>query len=371
MAPRRLLLCALALVVALFGVAPAGGDDLDENQQKQQQNKAAQDEARKTDEELAAAVDNANRKVSAQQAVLDAAQQRVADANQKIAATEKRIEETRGLIAERNHEVETRAVYAYKNPDGRGLDAVLGAEDVNQAVNRAEMLQKLFAADRAILDRLKVLRADLEDLKRQLDRAKADAERAKADADVELSRLTTARDAATAAKAAVDRRIADLEAEAKALAEEEVRIKDTIRQAELARVAEMSGINLGGNLSAAGFINPTAGVITSGFGLRWGRLHAGVDIANDTGTPIVAAARGVVIAAEWYGGYGNAVLIDHGGGLVTLYGHMSAFKVSGGETVNQGQLIGLMGSTGNSTGPHCHFEVRVGGEPINPVPFLP
>ncbi|HWI02850.1 MAG TPA: M23 family metallopeptidase [Acidimicrobiales bacterium] len=116
---------------------------------------------------------------------------------------------------------------------------------------------------------------------------------------------------------------------------------------------------------------PTNGSVTSGFGYRWGSLHAGIDIANGTGTPIRAAKAGTVILAGWNGGYGNCIVIDHGGGFSTLYGHMTRLRASEGQRVSQGDLIGDMGSTGNSTGSHLHFETRLNGTPQDPSRYLP
>jgi murein DD-endopeptidase MepM/ murein hydrolase activator NlpD len=122
--------------------------------------------------------------------------------------------------------------------------------------------------------------------------------------------------------------------------------------------------------SSSGLIWPASGPVTSGYGWRWGRMHEGIDIAVPTGTPVVAAASGQVIVAGWMGGYGNLVVIDHGGGLATAYGHNSSFAVGSGSTVSQGQTIAYAGSTGNSTGPHVHFEVRVNGSPVDPLGYL-
>jgi murein DD-endopeptidase MepM/ murein hydrolase activator NlpD len=122
--------------------------------------------------------------------------------------------------------------------------------------------------------------------------------------------------------------------------------------------------------SSAGFIWPASGTLTSGFGWRWGRMHEGIDIAAPTGTPISAAASGTVIYAGWMGGYGNLVVIDHGNGLATAYGHQSSIAVGSGTYVSQGQTIGYVGSTGHSTGPHVHFEVRVNGSPVDPLGYL-
>jgi murein DD-endopeptidase MepM/ murein hydrolase activator NlpD len=122
--------------------------------------------------------------------------------------------------------------------------------------------------------------------------------------------------------------------------------------------------------SSSGFIWPASGVVTSGFGWRWGRMHEGLDIAASYGAPISAASSGTVIYAGWMGGYGNLVVIDHGGGLATAYGHQSSIAVSSGSQVSQGQTIGYVGSTGHSTGPHLHFEVRVNGSAVDPMGYL-
>jgi murein DD-endopeptidase MepM/ murein hydrolase activator NlpD len=122
--------------------------------------------------------------------------------------------------------------------------------------------------------------------------------------------------------------------------------------------------------SGSGFVWPASGIVTSGFGWRWGRMHEGLDIAAPSGSPISAATSGTVIYAGWMGGYGNLVVIDHGGGLATAYGHQSSIAVSSGSQVSQGQTIGYVGSTGHSTGPHLHFEVRVNGSAVDPMGYL-
>ena len=122
--------------------------------------------------------------------------------------------------------------------------------------------------------------------------------------------------------------------------------------------------------SASGFIWPVNGPVVSPFGMRWGRMHTGIDIAASYGTPIHSAASGRVIYAGWMDGYGNLVFVDHGGGISTGYAHQSSIAVSNGQTVSQGQLIGYVGCTGHCFGPHLHFEVRVNGSPVDPLGYL-
>jgi murein DD-endopeptidase MepM/ murein hydrolase activator NlpD len=122
--------------------------------------------------------------------------------------------------------------------------------------------------------------------------------------------------------------------------------------------------------SSSGFIWPVSGPVTSPFGMRWGRMHTGIDIGVAYGTPIHAAASGQVIYAGWMDGYGNLVFIDHGRGISTGYAHQSSIAVSNGQAVTQGQVIGYVGCTGHCFGPHLHFEVRVNGTPVDPLGYL-
>ena len=129
--------------------------------------------------------------------------------------------------------------------------------------------------------------------------------------------------------------------------------------------------------SAEGYVWPTAGGIGSYFGWRrhpilgYSRLHGGLDIGGRWNQPIIAAKEGVVIMAAVNGGYGNTIIIDHGNGYASLYGHQASFEVRQGDYVETGQHIGNVGSTGLSTGPHLHFEIRVDGSVTDPLPFLP
>jgi murein DD-endopeptidase MepM/ murein hydrolase activator NlpD len=141
----------------------------------------------------------------------------------------------------------------------------------------------------------------------------------------------------------------------------------TIRAAQSSSTAFVSPT---GSVSASGFVWPVHGILTSGYGWRWGRMHEGIDLAVPSGTPVVASAAGTVIVAGWMGGYGNLVVVDHGGSISTAYGHNSTVTVGVGQHVMQGQLIAYSGNTGHSTGPHVHFEVRVGGAAVDPMGYL-
>jgi murein DD-endopeptidase MepM/ murein hydrolase activator NlpD len=150
-------------------------------------------------------------------------------------------------------------------------------------------------------------------------------------------------------------------AEANALAAADARVRGQLAAAQGATDTTPS---------SSGLIWPVNGPVTSPFGYRWGRLHAGIDIGVPEGTPIHAAAAGTVILAAWTGGYGNYTCIDHGGGMATCYAHQSSYAVSTGAQVSQGQVIGYVGNTGHSFGPHLHFEVRINGNPVDPLGYL-
>ena len=118
------------------------------------------------------------------------------------------------------------------------------------------------------------------------------------------------------------------------------------------------------------YVRPGIGRLTSSYGRRWGRLHAGIDLASGIGSPIRAVTNATVLSAGWEGGYGRCVRLVHSDGTVTVYGHLSAITVNRGERVAAGERIGREGNTGQSTGPHLHFEVRINGTPVNPVSWL-
>lgn len=155
------------------------------------------------------------------------------------------------------------------------------------------------------------------------------------------------------------------------LAELEETIKTQRREMQFFGL--VGGVNIPGIASTTPSIWPTSGDVSSPYGLRWNGsdFHPGIDIANDMGTPIVATADGIVDYAGWNaGGYGNMVDIDHGGGVMTRYAHASQVVVTAGQSVRRGQLIAYMGSTGFSTGPHVHYEVRIDGQAVNPISYM-
>ena len=248
----------------------------------------------------------------------------------------------------------------------RDRESVLTGE-VQGYTDRIRALEARLAPLRARSERLDAelasLRARLDELTAQL----ATERRRLADAEADLAqrRLVLGRRLREIYEG--DRE--DIEAEAEGLAGRSQKLAERIRAAQGLPPAPSGTVAVGAP-SAAGLVWPVNGTITSGFGMRWGRMHEGIDIAGSSGTAIAAAAAGTVIVAGWVGGYGNMVVIDHGGGISTGYGHMSSLAVSVGQTVGQGTVVGGMGTTGHSTGVHLHFEVRVNGTAVNPLGYL-
>lgn len=318
-----------------------------------------------SDSELQSAVDTLNRQVSAQQAAADDARQAVAAAVAAVDAADAKLAATEAQIGTFRRAVVQRAVDDYVQPRNSPFAGVIATQDVGEASRRDSLLHQVNNRDRDVLDRLRAATLDLQEQEAAAKKARdALADRRKTVL-ARLSALQQAQLAKEKLNSALRARIADYQAEADAVAREESGLVALIK----AREASDGGFDP--RTSAAGLIWPLRGPITSGFGYRWGRLHAGIDIGVDIGTPIHAAKGGTVIIARWVDGYGNYTCIDHGGGFSTCYGHQSRLGVSEGQQVSQGQVIGWSGNTGHSTGPHLHFETRVNGTPENPMQYLP
>ena len=327
---------------------------------------------RASDAQLTAAVRVLDRQVAAQQAGADAARQAVQAALAAVADSEHKIAVTESEMTTLHTAVVNRAVSVYIRPKDHAFAGVIAARTVGEASRRSSLLAQVTNKDRDVLDRLRALREDLGDEKIKADRARDVAAERREVVLARLSELQKARREKARLSAALDARIREYQSEADAVAAQESGLTALIRSREQARASRGAvDPGLDGRISGAGLVWPVRGSVTSGFGQRWGRLHAGIDIGAGTGTPIRASKAGEVIFAGSMSGYGNCVIIDHGGGLSTLYAHQSRIATGDGATVGQGDVIGYVGSTGHSTGPHLHFETRVSGSPQNPMRYLP
>ena len=372
----RFLSAALVLVFAVLAVAPVLADELEEKQQQlnsvQQQIEAQQRKAelaRRKEQSIA-------EQLRAIQQELDTAEEEYETVNDQLENTEQHIKANVELSNRltKKLEVQTKTLHRrirdiYKNGQVNYLDVLLGAKDFNDFVGRMDILKKILAYDNALIQGTKADRETLRKAKEQLE-----ADRAKI---VELRKLAAAKREQVAERRQERRGVLNAATYERETAERAYReLIETSRQIEQMIKRIQSGEkNIGGSTGTMTW--PAEGEITSPFGWRvhpiFGtqRLHTGIDIGADYGDAIRAADGGVVIHADWMGGYGNAVIIDHGNGISTLYAHNSQLLVDEGQTVAKGQTVARCGSTGYSTGPHLHFEVRQNGSPVNPLNYLP
>ncbi|MGH2686815.1 MAG: murein hydrolase activator EnvC family protein, partial [Actinomycetota bacterium] len=363
------------LIVAL--AAPVGADSTSTRRQRDEARRrraaaAAQlDAMQVSDAQLEAALAALEANVQGQQSQVQAAQVAAKAAEDEVAATQIKIDATRQRIGDLHDDLEQRAVEAYMRPADDALGGVLGSRDINEAGRKQALLSQVAASQLDVIDELAAAEEDLVVLKAEVEAAAERARAARDEAQERLAELEQARAEKARVAADLDARIAEIRAEADALAAQDAELTALIRrkEAEAAQTAQSAGSS--GRVSTSGLVWPARGPVTSEYGQRWGRLHAGIDIGAGTGAPIWAAQSGTVIFSGVQSGYGQVIIIDHGGGLSTLYAHQSRRIATDGQRVSRGQTIGLVGSTGQSTGPHLHFETRENGSPVNPRRYLP
>jgi murein DD-endopeptidase MepM/ murein hydrolase activator NlpD len=292
-----------------------------------------------------------------------------------------RLERERRRLGDARRVMAARLVEIYKSDQPDALTVVLEADGFGDLLERVEFLDRIADQDRRTFERVRRLR----------DRARAQARRLAAlEKQIRLatiallhrrdqiaatrdqigsarSDLRQARADRRATLAGVRRMRARAQEDLRALEAEQVRVAQRLRDAAAEPATPPAAPIRRGS---GQLIWPIDGTITSPFGQRWGRLHAGLDIGAPEGTPIRAAAGGRVALAGWQGGYGLYTCIQHSGSLSTCYAHQSRLGTSTGASVGQGQVMGYVGNTGNSFGAHLHFEVRVGGSPVDPLGYL-
>lgn len=373
---------------------PAYADDLDDQVQDLQ---GQIDSSRLEQENWQQVIEDVSAKLKQIQADLDAAnaklqsiQTKQAEINAQIAQTQNEIVKMEAYLKTRQDVLNRRVRAIYMHGQLNYLEVILGANSFSDFANRVELLKRVIRSDyNLILEiqkqkaAIEAKKAQLEEDKRQLDALAAEAEKTRQEIAKKKAEQQKVLDAAKSNKAAAAQMEQDLNAQ---LASVRNLIQQRLAAAEAARQAaqqQAASDDEGGGGSDDNYVQgtgamgwPCSGPITSPFGYRTHPIfgttifHAGIDIGVDYGTPIHAADSGVVVYSGWISGYGNAVIIDHGGGISTLYGHNQSLAVSEGQSVSKGSVIAYAGSTGNSTGPHCHFEVDVNGSPVNPMGYL-
>ena len=334
--------------------------------------------------ELQSGVDAQQARLAVLEGQLSQARARLASLDRTIEIQTERLDRLRGEYRVALSHLEERLRYLYMTDGPDVLSFVVGTSSFTDILDNLELLSRIGRQDKRIAARVKRARDGVAEARRETRLAREEQSRVEAVAASAASeqrgvvtRLVASRDALVTAQheksatlasieddqAQVHGEIEDLEAQSAALAEQ-------IRQAQQQQASSPSSPPAVAPIGNGVLGWPVSGPVVSGFGMRGGRMHEGIDITCSTGTPVVASGAGTVIWAGWRGGYGNLVVVDHGGGLSTAYAHNSGFASSVGQTVARGQVIAYAGSTGNSSGPHVHFEVRVNGSAVDPLGYL-
>jgi murein DD-endopeptidase MepM/ murein hydrolase activator NlpD len=340
-------------------------------------------------------VGDVSSRLSALQADLALRQRRLDKLNQLFRLQTQRFHDLKHEYALSVQRLNTRLVAIYKQEDPTTIDLLLTAKSFQDVLDQIDYLGAIARQDKHVATavatakremavaraKTKTVRAGVANEARAINARVQQAALLRGELLASQNKLAGARSKKSHALVATKAQISAEVGESKALADASAQLAAKIQQAQAAAASRSSSDNGSTDTTQAPaspppssgsttFIWPLSGPITSPFGMRWGTLHPGIDIGVPTGTPIHAAAAGKVIWCGWMSGYGNLVMIDHGGGLATAYGHQSRIAASCGESVAQGQLIGYVGCTGFCTGPHLHFEIRVNGSPVDPLGYL-
>jgi murein DD-endopeptidase MepM/ murein hydrolase activator NlpD len=386
---------ALALLLVLVVATPAFGDDVTKKHQidsKLSSLHAKLQAQKKSEQSLRAEVAGYTTQIRSLEAKVGDVSLRLQTLEQDLGLHQRRLDALNALFSIQSKKfsflkeqyavsitsLNRRLVDIYESEPASTLDLVLGARSIQDALDQVQYMNEIGEQDRRIAAQVRQAKADVRSARARTRRLR---QRVQGETAIISARAAQTRDvrdelagAANDLSATKQKKLTDLSTltaaeraeagEIDALQAASNEIAARIRAAQAGRSGTTSSV------SSSGLIWPVSGPITSPFGWRWGRMHQGVDIGVPSGTPIHAAAAGTVIYCGWEEGYGNFVVIDHGGNLATAYGHQSSIAVACGQQVAQGQVIGYSGCTGHCFGPHLHFEVRINGDPVDPMGYL-
>jgi murein DD-endopeptidase MepM/ murein hydrolase activator NlpD len=386
---------ALALLLLLAVATPAFGDDAGRKHPIDSQIATLQNKLtgqRQQEQALRNQVDDYTSRIRSLEARVGDVSLRLQTLEEDLSLHQKRLDALNALFhvqtdrlttlrSEYRKSVEvlnTPLVYIYESDDPTTLDIDGGSSSNQDAIDRVQALSEINAQDRAVSAEVARAKTEVTAARKKTKklRANVNSETAVIRARTDQTRavrdeLVGARDDLSSTKQQKLQDLSTLTASERAEAEEIDALQAaSARIAAQIRAAQSRNTGPTQTPSNAGLIWPVQGPVTSPFGWRWGRMHEGIDIGVGYGTPIHAAAGGTVIYCGWEEGYGNFVVLDHGGNLATAYGHQSSIAVACGQQVAQGQTIGYVGCTGHCTGPHLHFEVRIDGNPVDPMGYL-
>ena len=318
--------------------------------------------------DVSSQIDELDRQMDHAAVELEKVEKELEELNQAIDKTLKELEEAEKKIEGKQDVFNSRLRVMYKNGNVGYLEVLLSSADISDFLTRMDMIQAIVDHDVELLKYMKEQRDIIDAKKVQLQAQRASVE-------VTRSKLEERRSELARATRAKESLMAELEKDIKKYEEEYDKLNKLAKdiESEIVKRQRVDGPYSGGVMA---WPVPGHTRISSPYGYRihpvfkTKKLHTGIDIPASTGTKVVAAADGTVIYSGTLGGYGKTIMIDHGGGIVTLYGHNSSLVVSEGTSVKKGDTIAKIGSTGISTGPHCHFEVRKNGSYVDPIPWL-
>jgi murein DD-endopeptidase MepM/ murein hydrolase activator NlpD len=391
----RRLVCSLALL--LLVAAPASGGLADRKQQLDDQVQDLQSKAaaaRAREDSLRVEIASVSRRIQSLEAEVGDVSTRLAVLEEDLELHQRKLDAVKELYRIQSERLSylraqysvalgnltDRLVAIYEGEDPTTLDVVLEAESFSDALDQIDYLDSIASQDRTVVRHVTGARDHMKNLKERTGKTKARVAAITRVVQIRrdqqrfvYNRLLISRQGLAQARSSKRESLADAHEDAEhyeGKAEELLKVSAQLAaRINSAQSGPSYSSSADGTPSASGLVWPVSGPVVSGFGWRWGRMHEGIDIAVGYGTPIRAAAAGNVIYAGWMGGYGNLIIVDHGGGLATAYGHQSSFAVGGG-SVSQGQVIGYVGCTGHCFGPHLHFEVRVNGAAVDPLGYL-
>lgn len=364
-----IIVFALTTSLITLGVTYAANEQqqLDDINKQIDQTRSELNAGKKKEKQLNSQINRLESQINVAEKEIDNIKSDIGKTEEEITIVQANLAQVEQEMAAQNDNLEKRLRAMYKNGDIAMVQILLGSDNIADFMTNMDMVQKIYENDVEVLKSMENQYQQIEVQKKELEALQAKLESEKQQQSDKQSFLQASRGEVANLKSQVARDNAMLEAQIDEYNKEADRLSDEIRK-------------LQGNQPYTGgdFSWPSASTtrVTSEFGyrihpiLKVNKLHTGIDIGAASGTNVLAGNSGTVIKAEWNNSYGNVIMVDHGGGIVSLYAHNSKLLVSKGDVVSKGQVIALVGATGQVTGPHIHFEVRINGEYKNPRDWL-